>query len=132
MYVEVVGFEPTHPNGNGFTDRCDSPTSPYFHVWNVVGLEPTISCVQNRRFIHLSYTPILLRRGRDSNPRSFYTLRFSRPVQQTTLPPLLTILKILLVLEHFLIVSSYRQLSLDSALLLSLNPLDHLQHHHVH
>lgn len=30
--VEVVGFEPTQPQGNGVTDRPDSPTSAHFPV----------------------------------------------------------------------------------------------------
>ena len=36
----------------------------------------------------LSTAKVKVRRGRDSNPRTLTRLRFSRPVQSTTLPPL--------------------------------------------
>ena len=38
--MKVIGFEPTQPEGNSFTDCCDSPTSPHFHSKDVTGFEP--------------------------------------------------------------------------------------------
>lgn len=35
-FVKVVGFEPTEPEGDGFTDQHNSPTLVYFHFFKKI------------------------------------------------------------------------------------------------
>ena len=58
--------------------------------------------------INLSFCLLFfLRRGRDSNPRYLSVRRFSRPVQSTTLPPLLRFLLSRNVVLSFLTLQRY-------------------------
>ena len=58
-----------------------------FEPRGTVGFNDLLYHGKNNIF-HLSYYTILLRRGRDSNPRYLAVQRFSRPPHSTTLPPL--------------------------------------------
>lgn len=59
--VEVVGFEPTILKRHGFTDRCDSPTSPHFHfgsgsrIWTYIVKRHwlTVSCITNLPYLNI-------------------------------------------------------------------------------
>ena len=71
--VYEVGFEPTQPEGKGFTVLSGSPTPALIRKINVEpgGLEPPTFCLQSRRSSQLSYDPIYGRppRARTWNKR---------------------------------------------------------------
>ena len=62
--VYEVGFEPTQPEGKGFTVLSGSPTPALIRKINVEprGLEPLTFCLQSRCSSQLSYDPIMVDR----------------------------------------------------------------------